>query len=224
MDLPYSFRIVADYIHLNPARSRLAGGGEGKLISYTRSSLPDYARGQGPSWLVMDRVLNAFELSKDGRGRKAYVDWLEERAKSAKGEVSEEAMKVLRRGWYLGEPTFADKLRALVKPDFRREVGSDAVGRAHDEIEAEHLRILALEALDLPTDPNELTKLKKGDVNKVLVAVLLKNRTSVGNRWLSERLAMGHVAAMSRHVTAFKQDADKVRRLGELEEMLNRNT
>mgnify|MGYP006228860897 CR=1 FL=1 len=74
---PYYFRIAADYIHLNPARAKLAGGKRGSLSSYKWSSLPDYARGKGPDWLVTDRLLGAFELSKDGRGRRAYVAWLE---------------------------------------------------------------------------------------------------------------------------------------------------
>jgi hypothetical protein len=31
----------------------------------------------------MERVLRAFELAKDGRGRRAYVAWLEARAATA---------------------------------------------------------------------------------------------------------------------------------------------
>ena len=45
---PYYFRIVADYIHLNPARAGLAGGLHGKLANYRWSSLVGYARGTGP--------------------------------------------------------------------------------------------------------------------------------------------------------------------------------
>lgn len=116
VESPYYFRIVADYIHLNPARAGLAGGKRGKLVSYKWSSLAEYERGKGPAWLVTDRLLNAFELAKDGRGRRAYVAWMEARAAADGGKVDETAMKALKRGWYLGEPTFADKLRALVIP------------------------------------------------------------------------------------------------------------
>lgn len=42
---------------------------------------------------------------KDGRGRRAYVEWLERRAQNEGGEIDEEATKALRRGWYLGEPS-----------------------------------------------------------------------------------------------------------------------
>jgi len=38
-------KVVADYIHLNPARAGLAGGTKGKLLSYSWSSLQQYAKG-----------------------------------------------------------------------------------------------------------------------------------------------------------------------------------
>jgi hypothetical protein len=47
--MAHYFRIVADYIHLNPARAGLAGGQQGKLVSWKWSCLSDYARGKGPS-------------------------------------------------------------------------------------------------------------------------------------------------------------------------------
>src|SRR5690606_12943690 len=64
-------RIAADYIHLNPARAGIAGGNRSPVADYRWSSLAAYAKGKGPEWLVMNRVLAAFELSQDGRGRRA---------------------------------------------------------------------------------------------------------------------------------------------------------
>ena len=219
VDSPHYFRIAADYIHLNPARAGLAGGGSGKLTAYKWSSLPDYARGKGADWLVMERVWNAFDLSYDGRGRKAYVDWLEKRAANDGGKIDDDAMKALRRGWYLGEATFVDKLRSLIAPERKRRVGGDSVARSHDQAEAEALAIRALQALGLPRGVDELSKLRKGDKGKVLVAALLRKRTSVGNRWLSERLVMGHISALSRLLGAFQQDTGNARRLKKLEKM-----
>jgi hypothetical protein len=66
---------------------------------------------------------------------------------------------------------------------------------------------------------DELSKLRKGDKGKVLVAALIRKRTSVGNRWLSERLAMGHISALSRLLGAFQQDTGNARRLKKLEKM-----
>lgn len=220
VESPYYFRIVADYIHLNPARSGLAGGNRGKLVSYKWSSLADYARGKGSDWLVTERLLNAFELAKDGRGRKAYVAWLEARAANDGGKIDDRAMKELRRGWYLGEPTFADKLRVLVAPEEKKHSSRDPVWKSHDEVEAENLANQALVHMNLPRDREALSKLRKGDLRKVLVAVLLRERTSIGNRWLTERLAMGHTGGVSRLIGRFRSDKKMMKRLDEVDKML----
>lgn len=217
---PHYFRIAADYIHLNPARAGLAGGGRGKLVSYKWSSLPCYVSGKGPDWLVLDRVLAAFELAKDGRGRRAYVAWLEARA-DAGGDVGEQAMKELRRGWYLGEPTFVDKLRALVDPKRDRGTeGRDATAKGHDESEAEDLVSRGLGLLGMPMEKEALAGLRKGDPGKVLVAVIVRKNTSVSNRWLADRLAMGHTAGVSRLLGAFQLEKSNLEALTKLEEML----
>ena len=108
------FRIVADYIHLNPARAGLASGELGKLVDYRWSSLLSYAAGKGPVWLEMQRLLKSFERAEDGRGRKAYVAWLEARAANDGGKIGEDAQAALRQGWYLGEQTFRDQLLSLI--------------------------------------------------------------------------------------------------------------
>ena len=74
------FGVVADSIHLNPARAKLAGGRKGALVDYSWSSLKHYCGNRGPDWLVRERVLATFELARNGRGRRAYVNDLEERA------------------------------------------------------------------------------------------------------------------------------------------------
>ena len=216
---PYYFRIAADYIHLNPARAGLAGGVRGKLVSYQWSSLPCYLSGKGPDWLVRDRVLGAFELAKDGRGRRAYVAWLEARSEAG-GEVGEEAMRELRRGWYLGEPTFADRLRAMIRPEEARGAGRDAVARSHDAGMAEELAKKALKALGLPDAADALAGLRKGAPEKVLIAVLLREHTSVSNGWISQRLAMGYTGAVSRLIGMFHRDDGNTKKLRDLEKML----
>jgi hypothetical protein len=221
---PHYFRIVADYIHLNPARAGLAGGQQGKLVSWKWSSLSDYARGKGPSWLVLDRLLAAFELAKDGRGRRAYVTWLEERAADRKDGIGAEAMAALKRGWYLGEPSFADKLRSLVEGRRSRVTGADPVARSHDEEGAEDLAVRALSALELPPDTGSLSELRKGDGGKILVAALLRKHTSAGNRWLAQRLAMGHTGSVSRLMGAFGKNKANRKKLSELEKMLKCDT
>jgi hypothetical protein len=129
----------------------------------------------------MDRLLNAFELAKDGRGRRAYLSWLEARAENDDGKVNDAAMKALRRGWYLGEPSFGDKLRSLISPEQVRVTGRDGVAKSHDEAAAEELVSRVLDAVGLPQDRWKLAKIRKGDERKVLVASVSRKHTSVSN-------------------------------------------
>jgi len=221
---PYYFKIVADYIHLNPARAGLAGGKKGKLLNYAWSSLPSHAKGKGPDWLESGRLLSAFELAGDGRGRRAYVAWLEARAERNDGKIDEKAMKALRRGWYLGEATFGDRLLDLMKNPSAKKSRASADPKAHGEAEAERIACEVLVCLGLPTDQKELAKLRKGADGKVLVATLLRSHTTVGNPWIAQRLGMGHPGSVSRLVTAAAKNPARIRNLGKLGEVFKCDT
>jgi REP element-mobilizing transposase RayT len=218
------FKCVADYIHLNPARAGLAGGVQGKLADYPWSSLRHFAKGNPPPWQPTERVLEAFKLSKDRRGRTSYLAWLEARATEHGEAINEEAMEALRRGWYLGEEGFKDKLLGLLdqatdKLRRKESHAGDAV-RAHHQGEAERIVSLLACELGLPDSRAELEALKKSDPRKVLCAALLKRRTSVSNEWIAERLAMGHPASMSQHVNRIRMDSKAARILKKHEQAL----
>ena len=224
---PYYFRIVADYIHLNPARAGLAGGKRGPLVGYPWSSLAAYEKGRGPQWLVFDRVLRAFELARDGRGRRAYVAWLEARAANDGGGIDAEATKALKRGWYLGKESFKDRLLKLVeKPAARRRGASAARGegpiRDRGEKEAARLVSEGVRALGLPGDLQGLEKLRKSDPRKVRLALLLRTHTSVSNEWIAGKLAMGHPGGVSRLIADCRSDSESVGEVAKLSSMLIR--
>jgi hypothetical protein len=46
------------------------------LVAYPWSSLRHYPKGNAPEWQPLDRVLDAFRLNHERRGRAAYVSWL----------------------------------------------------------------------------------------------------------------------------------------------------
>ena len=71
-----------------------------------------------------------------------------------------------------------------------------------------------------PCGTADLSGLRKGDWRKVLVAVLLRERTSVSNRWLAERLVMGHTGALSRLIGSFYKDENHMRKLNKITKML----
>ena len=219
----YYFRIVADYIHLNPARAGLAGGLHGKLADYRWSSLAGYARGTGPEWLEMDRVLQSFELAKDGRGRRAYVAWLEARADKG-GEIGEKAQAAMKRGWYLGEDTFKDQLLGLMEKlkggkRTRPRKGTAESWRDHGEKDAEDLISRYAPELGLPTSSKELEALRKGDERKALLAGLLASKTAVSRGWLGQRLGMGHPGSVSRMLGEVKRNKKLWKRFNELESL-----
>jgi putative transposase len=204
------FKSVADYIHLNPARAGLAGGGHGSLVAYPWSSLRHYPKGNAPEWQPLDRVLDAFRLSHERRGRAAYVSWLEARAATEGGRIEAKALEAIRGGWYLGEEGFKDKLLGLIdkagaKVMKRGSIAGAAV-RAHGESEAERIIRMVGAELGLPTGEEGLRALRKGDPGKVICAALVKGHTSMTNEWLAKRLCMGHPAAMSQLVNRMRKD------------------
>jgi hypothetical protein len=219
----YYFRVVADYIHLNPARAGLSGGRHGKLLGYRWSSLAAYAKGKGPEWLVMDRVLQSFELAENGRGRRAYVEWLEARAAKG-GEVGEKAQAALQRGWYLGEEGFKDRLLELMdslKGEKRKRArkGTSESWLDHGEKCAEKLIERYAATLGLPTSSQELRAFRKGDERKALLASLLVRKTAVSREWLGQRLAMGHPGSVSRMLGEVKKSRKLGKQLNEIENL-----
>ena len=129
-------------------------------------------------------------------------------------------MKALRRGWYLGDPDFKDRLTALFDKEAPRKTRAAGAHQGHGEADAERLSVEALAALGLPPDRTSLAKLKKGEWGKVLVAVLLRERTAVGNPWIAERLCMGHHGSVSRPAVAAGNDKTMNREKKKLEKML----
>ena len=92
--------------------------------------------------------------------------------------------------------------------------------QGHGEAEAERLAVEALAALGLPTDRTGLGKLRKGERGKVLVAVLVRERTAAGNSWIANRLCMGHPGSVSRLVVAAGNDKAMSREKKKLEKLL----
>jgi REP element-mobilizing transposase RayT len=219
------FKIVADYIHLNPVRSGWVGGASGKrLRSWKWSSFGGYAGNNRPDWLETGKVLRAFQLSADHRGGKAYAGYLEARAREPRSAVSDASLKELRRGWYLGEEGFAkkvlDALSGVVGPKRKKgSVAGDAAS-AHDKNEAERIAVAALRKLGLPTESSELEGKGRWIEEKALVAALIRKRTGVKNRWVAERLAMGHEGNITRAIRRVNGHSARKSKLAKLEAML----
>lgn len=209
---PDYFRIISTYIHLNPVRAGLAGNAGGPTLPEFRwSSLPAYGnRAKRPAWLEVGRVLASLNLDDSAPGRRDYVHYIEGRARDAQDkargkELAEEA-RLIRRGWCLGDEAFResvlDKLDEVMAPR-KRDSFHGAERHEHDGRVAERMLKAGLARLELVE--TELGDLAKNDVRKVALAGWLKARTIVSNRWVSERLVMGHEMNVSRAVKTCKK-------------------
>jgi len=219
---PGYFEVVSTYIHLNPARAGLIAVGRQPLKAYRWSSYPSYVNGRGPAWLRHDRVLGALRLS--GQPRHGYAAYLEGRVlelglKQGRKEL-EERWKTLRRGWYLGEEKFLDKLKdrlAALVAGRRGESHSGGAKRAHGELAAREWLIQGLEVLGI--GPADLARLPKGAPEKTALAWWLRRQTTVSLRWVAQELAMGQYTRVSQAVSRMNQQPS--RRLRQLKSLLH---
>ena len=212
-------QVVSSYIHLHPARAGLIRLGRERLSRYRWSSYPWYLSRQCPAWLKRERVLGSLGL-KPGqrRGDEAYWEgrvW--ELGRKAGREGLEEQWQALRRGWYVGAPTFLEKLAgrlASAGRGRRPESHSGGAREAHDAAAAERWLRQGLKALKLT--PAGLADLPKGAPEKTVLAWWLRRRTTVSLRWASERLGMGHYTRVTQAVSrANRKPGRKLRRLQE---------
>lgn len=210
------FRIVADYIHLNPCRGGIAGESmESKLADYPWSSFPFYGRRKAPPWLTTSRVLEEFQLNPDIAGKKSYTNYLEARTKTRDALENDEAIAALRRGWALGSQGFKQRLlkaagRKIVEYKAANFTGEPV--RLHNLATAEDLAVQALTAMSAPLTADELRGRGKYLDEKAIVAHLLKSATTASNEWISNRLACGHPSNVSRHAKRIDNEPEMQKR------------
>ncbi len=216
------FGVVSTYIHLNPARAKLIRIGGERLGKYVWSSYPLYLAGPGrrPGWLVTRRVMGNLGLTaQDAEGYEAYLEGrvLELGRRAGREELNRQWMQI-RRGWYLGGEGFRGRQSKALKPALARGRAGSYSGeakRAHGEAEAQRLAAAGMAALRL--EARELQRRPKNLPEKQALAWWLRQRTTVGRRWISERLGMGEESGVTRAVRTVQGS-----RAGELERMKRR--
>ena len=103
-------------------------------------------------------------------------------------------MKALRRGWYLGDESFRDKLLALAElkglKGRKKTSHTSEVSRSHGIAQAEEMIKKSLDCLGFSLDKGN--DWKKNDLRKVAIAT---------------RLEMGHENSINRHIRKGRTDA-----------------
>jgi len=179
-------RTVCDYVHLNPVRANLLSR-EQKLASYQWSSYRwylDRPRNR-PQWLHVDRLLGEIGIPKDSTaGRKEFARRLELR----RWEGKPEEWKRVRRGWCLGDKGFRKDLLAQMS----ERVGESHYGAERQESGEEKAeRIVAEELKKRRWTESHLEERRKGDREKVKIALRLRRESIMTLKWIARRLQMG---------------------------------
>jgi REP element-mobilizing transposase RayT len=176
---------VCDYVHLNPVRAKLVKNGS-KLESYVWSSYGEYLKPahQRGKWLRTDRLLGEKLIPRDSTaGRREFARLMEER----RGEDLRTAFGPLRQGWCFGDEQFRKELLA----------GSHAAGPNHfgserqERNEERALNLLTEQLRQLGWTEKTLAQLPKGDKEKVKLARLLRQETTMTLKWIAQHLSMG---------------------------------
>jgi hypothetical protein len=75
---------------------------------------------------------------------------------------------------------------------------SGAALQSHDESAAESIVQTEQRYWQMPDDQELREVVRKSDLRKVAIAVLIKRQTSARNIWIAKRLGMGHDRSVSR--------------------------
>lgn len=208
----YYYETLMDYIHLNPVRAGLVRTRAGQsVLDYPWSSVAGgYALlpRRRPKWLAAERAFEMFGLADTTRGRRQWVERLDRRAREETAkrcglvelpDGADRRESHLRRGWYWGSQAFAAKLLKQGKrtsaPTRNRKYRTGSDEKAHDQARAKELLVEGMKAAGLA--PKEALALPGTDSRKVAIAHVIWENTTVGQRWIAERLGMKSAANVS---------------------------
>ena len=193
-------KTVCDYVHLNPVRGRLLRP-EQLLREYRWSSYPQYLQTprQRPDWLRVDRLFGEWGIQGESlAGRRRFEAAMEER-KAQETQTEDTVWKELRRGWCWGGSGFREELLALIEQECsEHHYGQEILESAERQAE----RVMADMMKAIRWTEKELRAHRKCDRRKVKIAASLRARTTVGWKWIAEKLRMGHWRSAANAVRA----------------------
>ena len=189
---------LVDYIHLNPVRAQIVVLDQ--IGQFRWSSLRRFASGAAgrPEWLVCEEWLQARGGMTDSRaGWTSYHEhlaWL----MADEGRQKAAAFERMSKGWAIGSPGFQKAtLKDFQEMTWAKDWGGDEI----DELNRLHwIDLLNHGARTIGHSLEEAKTVPKSSAWKIALAVWMKRRSSVPNRWLGEQLQMGAPDAVSRYV------------------------
>ena len=179
-------RTLCEYVHLNPVRARILSASQ-PLKMFRWSSFSQYlkAASDRPAWLVTERFLGDCGIPKDSpAGRREFERIIEARRLVA----VDDDYAPIRRGWCLGDEDFRKELLEQVTSRVGlNHYGDEVRESATDQAE----RIIAHELKVAGWTEDNLRTHRKGDPEKVRIALRLRGESTVTLAWIAARLTMG---------------------------------
>ncbi len=208
---PGVLNTVVSYIHLNPRRAGIEK--KGQIGNYRWSSL-NYlpSKRRRPLNMIPDEALESLGGLKDSSyAWKKYFQYLEALAENEPRQRELEFEK-LSKGWCRGSKEFRkEQFKSLEEKESALDIAKEA-NLSGDELlelkEQQWGEQLTSYAKDFGININQLGP-RKSDLQKLILATLMKRRGSVTNRWLTEQLDMGHPASVSQFVGRFERAKGK---------------
>ena len=179
-------KMVCDYVHLNPVRAKLLAPDQ-PLTAFRWSSYPDYLKEAclRASYLRVDRLLGEHGVPADTEaGRREF----QQRMESRRAEELDGDWRKIRRGWCLGNEQFREELLALAQGKLGEQHNAQVRVEGAEQKAA---RIIREELARRGWPEAELRERAKGDVEKVQIALRLRQETTVTLKWIAAHLAMG---------------------------------
>jgi hypothetical protein len=202
---------LVNYIHLNPVRAKIVS--LELLPQFRWSSYRHFMRlsSERPPALVCGDWLQAGGGLTDSPGGwnsyREHLAWL----MADEGRQKEEAFDRMSQGWLHGGTDFQKTVLEQFKQMTVAQDWGHGEVREINQIEHERLLDRALKALGHA--PEFIALSPKAAPWKIAIAVWMKSRSHVTNRWLTEKLKMGPPDAVSRYVGQYRkgQRADSQR-------------
>ena len=202
------------YVHLNPVRAGMVTVNE--LKNYRWSSFWYlFNKRLRPEFLDSSGALEAAGgLNDTPKGREQYRNYLQWLSTDDVAQ-KEMAFEKMCRGWAIGTKDFKKALLEEVEQVDEGSSGNaqespDPIPRYDGESlrEANELRwemLLDKGLTAVGKDAKAITKDLKSAEWKVMLATILKQKSSATNVWITKQLNMGAADAVSRYVSAFRQ-------------------
>ncbi|MEO0795942.1 MAG: transposase [Verrucomicrobiota bacterium] len=196
---------VVNYIHLNPVRASVC---EVKALKgYAMSSFPKFFEpDRWPQLTSEVWLLESGDLVPSKAGMRRYLKQLE-LAEAGRPKERERLFREFCRGWFIGSAEGKKALLEELKASRKKKRSSkEELIFSNERHDADAAEVALKESLkSAGKSAKSIANDRKSAPWKVEIARDLRSRFAVSNRWLGERLNMGHPCAVSRLLTANRQ-------------------